>query len=158
MANRRGPIAALVVVLLAAPIVAVEEGVVLTRYQDVVNVPTACVGETDAQVVGLKSRFTRDECMALLGASLYRHALAMDKCIHRPLTDGEAVAVLSWSYNVGTGAACGSTLVRKLNAGQPFCGELDRWVYAKGIRLNGLVKRRAREKAICLGTSPLPSA
>lgn len=147
----KGKVAALAVVLLAAPIVAVEEGVVLTRYQDVVNVPTACVGETDAEVVGLKPLFTRDECMAVLGASLYTHALEVDKCIHRPIERHEAVAILSWSYNVGSGAACKSTLVRKLNAGQPFCAELDKWVYAGGIKLRGLVKRRAKERAICEG-------
>lgn len=147
----KGRIAALAVVLIAAPIVAVEEGVVLTRYQDPIGIPTACAGETDSEVVGLKPLFTRDECIAALGASLYRHALDVDKCIHRPIERHEAVAVLSWSYNVGAGGACKSTLVRKLNAGQPFCAELDKWVYAGGIRLNGLVKRRARERAICEG-------
>ena len=33
------------------------------------------------------------------------------------------------------------------------CKELDRWVYAKGIKLNGLVKRRAAERAMCEGRS-----
>jgi lysozyme len=147
----KGRIAALAVVLMAAPIVAVEEGVVLTTYQDPIGIPTACVGETDSEVVGMKPMFTRDECVAALGASLYAHALEVDKCIHRPIERREAVAVLSWSYNIGAGAACKSTLIRKLNAGQPFCAELDKWVYAGGMKLRGLVKRRAKERAICEG-------
>lgn len=144
-------IASLVVVLLAAPFVADREAVVLRPYADPVGIQTACAGETDAAVVGLKERFSRDECIAVLGASLYRHALEMDKCIKRPLAAHEAVAVLSWSYNTGTNAACGSTLVRKLNAGEPFCSELSKWVYAKGKKLPGLVKRRESERAICEG-------
>ena len=31
------------------------------------------------------------------------------------------------------------------------CAELERWVYAKGIKLRGLVKRRAAERAMCEG-------
>lgn len=149
--NRTGKagIASLLVVMMAVPTVAVHEGVILAPYRDPIGIPTACVGETDVEVVSYRQRFTRDECMAVLGASLYQHALGMDQCIHRPLEPHEAVAVLSWSYNVGTGAACKSTLVRKLNAGEPFCAELSRWTYAGGRQLPGLVKRRADERAIC---------
>lgn len=145
----KGKVAALAVVLIAAPFVAVKEGVVLTRYADPVGIQTACGGETDAEVVGFKAVFTRDECIAVMGASLYAHAMALEPCIKRPITREQAAAVLSWSYNVGVGNACGSTLVRKLNAGQPFCAEFDKWVYAKGIKLRGLVNRRAQERHMC---------
>lgn len=147
----KGRIASLAVVLLIAPTVAVFEGVVLAPYADPVGVTTVCAGETDREVVSFKDRYTRDECMALLGASLFEHAQKIEPCIGRPLPAHEAAAVLSWSYNVGANAACRSTLVRKLNAGEPFCAELDRWVYAGRIKLPGLVKRRAAERAICEG-------
>lgn len=153
----KGKIAALAVVLFATPTVAMYEGVIPGTYADPVGIPTACVGETDREITSMGRAFSRDECMAVLGASLYAYAQRLDKCIHRPLERHEAAALLSWAYNVGTGAACDSTLVRKLNAGQPFCGELDRWVYAGGIKLRGLVRRRAAEKAICLGNLPVPS-
>lgn len=146
----KGGIATLVVVLLAAPFVARHEGVVLRTYADPIGIPTACVGETDKEIT-LRQRFTRDECMAVMGASLLKHALELDRCVQRPLADHEAVALLSWSYNVGVGAACRSTLMRKLNAGEPWCAELDRWVYAGGRKLTGLVKRRAEERAMCEG-------
>lgn len=147
---KKGSIATLVVVLLAAPFVLRHEGVVLRTYADPVGIPTACVGETDAEIT-LRQRFTRDECVAVMGASLLRHALELDKCVQRPVANHEAVALLSWSYNVGVGAACRSTLVRKLNAGLPWCAELDRWVYAGGRKLSGLVRRRAEERAMCEG-------
>lgn len=145
----KGRIAALAVVLLTAPFVVDEEGVVLTRYADPVGIPTACIGETDTEVVGFKRVFTRDECVAVMGASLYAHAMKLEPCVKRDITRQQAAALLSWSYNVGVGAACGSTLMKKLNAGQPWCAELDKWVYAKGIKLRGLVKRRAAERRMC---------
>lgn len=148
-AQKKGKAAALAVVLIVAPFVAVKEGVILGRYADPVGIPTACAGETDKEVVGFKSLFTRDECIAIMGASLYAHAIELDKCIARPISRNEAAAVLSWSYNVGVGNACGSTLMRLLNAGKPFCAELSKWVYAKGIKLRGLVTRREQERHMC---------
>lgn len=145
----KGKVAALAVVLLTAPFVAVEEGVVLTKYRDPVGIPTACAGETDSEVVGFKQVFTRDECIAVMGASLYAHAMKLEPCVKRDITRQQAAALLSWSYNVGVGNACGSTLMRKLNAGEPWCAELDKWVYAKGKKLRGLVKRRAAERRMC---------
>ena len=145
----KGRIAALAVVLIAAPFVAGEEGVVLSRYSDPVGIPTACIGETDGEVGGFKRVFTRDECVAVMGASLYAHAMKLEPCVKRDITRQQAAALLSWSYNVGVGNACGSTLMKKLNAGQPWCAELDKWVYAKGIKLRGLVKRRAAERRMC---------
>ena len=142
-------IAVLATVLVAAPFVAVQEGVVLTSYADPVGIDTACVGETDEEVVGFKKLFSRDECIAVMGASLYAHAMQLEPCVKRDIPRHQAAALLSFSYNVGVGNACNSTLMRKLNAGQPWCAELGRWVYAKGIKLRGLVKRRAAERRMC---------
>lgn len=150
-AAARVGIASLLTVLIATPFVAMHEGVVLQTYMDPVHIPTACVGETD-KAVTMRTRFTRDQCMAVLGASLLQHAERLDACIHRPLTDNQAAAVLSWGYNIGTAAACSSTLVRKLNAGEPpanWCAELSRWNKAGGNVLPGLVNRRAQERALC---------
>lgn len=150
----KGKVAALAVVLLAAPFVATHEGVVLNRYADPIGIPTACAGETDREVVSFKERFSRDECIAVMGASLLAHAVELDKCVKVPLARHEAAAVLSWSYNVGVGAACKSTLLRLLNAGRPaaeWCGQLKRWTMAGGKELRGLVKRRAEEYAMCMG-------
>jgi lysozyme len=152
-----GAIAALAVILAAAPFVAKHEGIVTRTYVDPVGIRTACGGETDRSIT-MRERFTRDECVAVMGASLYAHALAVDKCITRPLATHEAVAVLSWSYNVGTGAACKSTLVKMLNAGAPasaWCAQLLRWDKARKngrlIVLPGLKNRRVEEYGACLG-------
>lgn len=145
----KGRLATLAVVLTAAPMVALYEGVVLNKYADPVGIPTVCAGETNQEILSLRDAFSRDECIALMGASLYEHAMKIEPCIHRPVTRNQAAALVSFSYNVGPAAFCGSTLARKLNAGMEFCSELSRWVYAKGVKLPGLVKRRAAERAMC---------
>lgn len=75
------------------------------------------------------------------------------RCVTVPLFQHEYDAYVSFAYNVGGGAFCGSTLVRKLNAGdyEGACGELRRWVYSGGRKVQGLVNRREQEYQTCLG-------
>src|SRR3546814_47835 len=86
----KGKVAALAVVLIAAPLVIVSEGVITGRYNDPVGIPTACVGETNSEIVSYKAQFSRDECIAVMGASLFAHAVELDKCVKRPLGRNEA--------------------------------------------------------------------
>lgn len=134
--------------------VAQHEGLRLGAYRDPVGVMTACYGHTGPDVQPGQT-YTREQCRELLAQDLARHAQAL-ACIHRPLTDGQKAAFVSFAYNVGPQAFCGSSLVRKANAGDMAgaCAELDKWVYAKGQRLPGLVKRRAAERAMCEGGAP----
>ena len=134
--------------------VAQHEGLRLWAYRDPVGVLTACYGHTGPDVQPGQT-YTREQCRALLEQDLARHAQAL-ACIRRPLTDGQKAAFVSFAYNVGPQAFCGSTLARKANAGDMAgaCAELDKWVYAKGQRLPGLVKRRAAERAMCEGAAP----
>lgn len=139
----------LAAIITACPLVAYFEGYMPKTYSDPVGIPTVCYGETDKDVINLKQVFTQQECTAALGASLAIHAAAVSKCITQPIEVRQAAAVLSWSYNVGSGAACSSTLMQKLNSNKEFCSELKRWVFAKGVQLPGLVKRRDAEFKMC---------
>lgn len=144
-----GKLAAIVV-----PMVATFEGVRTYAYRDPVGIPTACFGETKNIRMGMK--FTMDECKAMLSESLIEHEKLMVRCIQPAvlarLQDQPYGAFLSFTYNVGGGGFCKSTLARKLNAGdvRGACNELPKWVNARGIRLPGLVKRRAAEQKLCL--------
>lgn len=135
-------------IILACGLVANYEGLVLNRYADPVGIPTICFGETDKDVVRFDT-LNRQQCTALLGASLAEHARAVAPCITREIKPYEAAAVLSWSYNVGAGAACKSTLIKKLNANQEWCSELKLWNKAGKDVLRGLTKRRAAEYQMC---------
>ncbi len=72
--------------------------------------------------------------------------------IYRELTEGRLSALLSFSYNLGTGAFQRSTLRSKLNRGEyeDAADEFLRWVYAGGKPLRGLLYRRMEERRIFL--------
>lgn len=133
------------------PLVATYEGTVLRTYRDPIGIVTACTGHTGPEL-RMGQTFTREQCEAMLYQDLAQHADALD-CISQPLTDGQRAAFLSFAFNVGEGAFCGSTLVRKANAGDMdgACAELSRWTYAGGKQLPGLVRRRMAERAMCEG-------
>jgi len=99
-------------------------------------------------------RATKAECDAMFTADLIRHETGMLACMKRPqdLSDKTYVSILDWTYNVGVGAACKSTLMRKLNAGdvRGACSEMSRWIKDNGRVIRGLVNRRASSRAMCL--------
>ncbi|WP_343735347.1 lysozyme [Acidovorax sp.] len=140
-------------IALAVPLVAHFEGYVPWVYRDPIGRLAACYGHDD-QTMTPGKRFTAAECQAMLDEDLLKHAAALD-CIKRPLTDGQKAAFLSFAFNVGTNAFCGSTLARKANAGDMAgaCAELSRWTLAGGKELPGLVRRRAAERAVCEGAT-----
>lgn len=78
---------------------------------------------------------------------------AVRSCVTVPLTQGEMDAYTSLAFNIGGKAFCGSTLVKKLNAGDysGACEEIKRWHFAGGKSLKGLVDRRAAEYRRCIG-------
>lgn len=142
---------------LGAPCTAYFEGVIPHTYADPVGIPTACVGETGPHI-RMGQTYTVAECMTMFDKRLRLEWSRVEPCIAVDVTVPQAAAILSWSYNVGATAACHSTLVRLLNAGAPpdaWCAQLSRWTKATklgvSIELPGLVKRRAAERAMCLG-------
>lgn len=126
------------------------EGIRTVAYRDPVGIPTACFGETKNIRMGMK--FTLEECKDMLTESIIEHDNGMMACTKVELRDETHAALLSFTYNVGVGAYCKSTLVKKLNAGDTAgaCDQLLRWDKAGGIRLPGLTKRRAAERDLCL--------
>ncbi|WP_282257255.1 lysozyme [Stenotrophomonas sp. PS02301] len=146
-----GGSAAAVIALTATALVKPWEGYSPDPYVDMVGVVTYCYGDTGRPA---KARYTEQECAEKLSSRLGQYMAGITACIDMPLRQNEWAAVLSWTYNVGVGAACRSTLVRKINAGHPaksWCAELDRWVFAGGKRVQGLANRRADERRMCEG-------
>lgn len=122
------------------------EGMVFVPYRDVAGVLTVCVGHTGSDIVPGKV-YTRDECVAMFANDLQRVVdEPLSQCLKPPLTLKPEVvaAVRDFAFNVGGGAACKSTLVKKLNAGDVpgACEEFQRWVYAGGRVIYGLQVRR----------------
>lgn len=132
------------------------EGLRLTAYRDVVGVPTICYGETLGVKMG--DTATKAECDAMLIASLKKHEAGLDRCLRPPtaIPTKTKIALVSWTYNVGVGAACSSTAVRRFNAGDYHsgCESVTWWnkgtVNGKRVTIPGLVNRRAAEYSLCV--------
>jgi len=131
--------------------IAIHEGYVGQTYLDAVGVPTIGFGETKGVKPGQKT--TPERALVQLLKSADEHAKGMAACITVPLSQQEYDAYLSFTYNVGVGAFCRSTLTRKLNAGDydGACEELLKWDKAGGRVLPGLTKRRQDEFKTCRG-------
>ena len=149
--KNRLTIASLVVSAAALVGIAVHEGYRGEAYRDAVGIPTIGFGETAGVKMGDKTTPVRS--LVQLLKSTNRHADAIRKCIAVPLYQHEFDAYVSLSYNIGPGAFCQSTLVKKLNAGDyaGACEEIKRWNRAGGKVLPGLTKRREQEYRLCKG-------
>ena len=124
-----------------------------STYADPVGIPTICYGHTGPDVQWGDTR-TEEQCEALKQSDMQSALGGVLSCTGPQLADHEYAALVSFTFNVGTTAYCNSTMARQINAGAPatvWCSQLDRWVYAKGIKLPGLVKRRTAERALCEG-------
>lgn len=128
-----------------------HEGTVHKVYLDPVNIPTVCTGHTGTVTrKDLGKTFTLVRCTELLRQDLQAAEAGVKRAVRVPITQGQYDALTSFTFNVGEANLKGSTLVRKLNAGDCLgaAREFDRWVYARGQKLPGLVTRRAEERKI----------
>lgn len=99
------------------------------------------------------SYVTIDQAEALLASDMQSAAAAVANLVAVPLTENQRAALVSFAYNVGAGAFAGSTLLKKLNAGDyaGAAGEFGRWVYSttpagEKVRLPALEARRETER------------
>ena len=78
---------------------------------------------------------------------------ALKQCVTVPLHQHEYDAFNSLAYNIGSGAFCRSTLVRKLNSFDyaGACQQILVWDKFKGQPLRGLTLRRQKEYRECMG-------
>lgn len=137
--------------LVATPLIMVFEGHREIGYRDIVGVPTSCYGHTGPDAV-VGRRYSRSECDSQLAKDVASHAAGIRSCITVAVPKESLAAFVSFSFNVGVNAFCGSSLARKLNAGdlRGACNGLSAWVYAGGKRVKGLESRRAKERELCL--------
>lgn len=127
------------------------EGTVPRVYLDPVNIPTVCTGHTKSVTLEDVGKVASSAlCEQLLREDLKEAEAGVRRLVNVPVTQGQYDALVSFTFNVGTGALAESTLLRKLHARDCLgaAAEFPRWVKARGRVLNGLVARRAWERAI----------
>ncbi|EAU80900.1 lysozyme [Coprinopsis cinerea okayama7 len=131
------------------------EGWAASPYKDVAGYPTVGYGhkcsKNDCSELGYKFPMTKAQGEELLA----KDVKGFEKCISDyindtiKLNDNQYGALVSWSFNVGCGAAKDSTLISRLNKGDSpntVAGEeLPRWNKAGGKVVDGLTNRRKKE-------------
>ena len=151
---KRNTIAALSLSAAALVGIATHEGFVGRAYQDVVGVWTIGFGTTEGVKPG--DRIEPVQALQRKMADVRKFEGALKRCVTVPLHQYEYDAFLSLAYNIGPGAFCGSTLVKKLNVSDyaGACAEILRWDKAGGKPVAGLTKRRQTEHRQCIGAQP----
>ncbi|OJH84352.1 phage lysozyme [Serratia marcescens] len=88
----------------------------------------------------------------LLVCGVAQFEQGVERLVAVTVTQGQFDALVSFAYNLGLRALENSTLLRRLNAGdrQGAADQFGRRVNAGGVRLDGLVARRAAERALFL--------
>lgn len=125
-------------------------------YHDPVGYPTIGYGHLLSRVrweaLSKYPAITKAEASQLLLVDLNKAARGVSRLIRVPLTDEQFAALIDFSFNVGTGNLEISTLRRLLNRQEYAAAaeQFSRWVFAAGVKLPGLVRRRAAERALFL--------
>ena len=129
------------------------EGLELEAYQDPVGVWTIGYGHTKGVKRG-------DEISVAQADNFLRQDVkvaerAVNRAVNVSINQDQFDALVSWTFNLGSGNLNRSTMLKRLNEkkfDEVPC-EMIRWVYAGGKKLNGLVKRRYAEAELFNGGS-----
>lgn len=129
------------------------EGIAHRAWHDPIDpkgVNTVCYGHIEN--VKLGDEYTTLECQRMLAADLPRYDAMVKRCIHVPMPPHRHAAILSFTYNLGQGALCKSSVAREINAGhvKAGCDAMLGYTRSLGVVRKGLVNRRKIERAYCL--------
>lgn len=150
---------------IAVPLIAEFEGFSATPYRDQDGVYTIGFGQTydlsGKPITAHTPDATRADAMTHLAVLASSYLGKVRGMVHVPITDNQAAALCSISYNIGTSALRSSTLMLALNQGraQEAADAFRAWIYAAGGANAGLRARREKERALfmtCM-VAPAPS-
>jgi lysozyme len=143
-------------IALAVPVVAQYEGYSGKAYFDVAHVKTICYGATAADGIDFGRTYTKAECQQILGEKdLPKYAAMAQSCTKVPVPLHRAVAIISFTYNLGQGSYCHG-IAPYFNRGDVAggCHAMLGYVNARvgGVLrpVAALVTRRKGEYALCV--------
>ena len=129
-------------------IVKEAEGLRLSAYLCPAGIPTIGYGHTKG--VKLGDTCTKEQAEKWLENDFFMAKKDVKAVVRVPLSENQLDALASFVFNLGVRKLIQSTLLKKLNAGD-YSGasaEFDKWVFAGKVKLNGLIKRRAKERKL----------
>ena len=136
------------------------EGLSLKPYKCSAGVPTIGYGSTyyengikvqmsDAPITGARAEI-------LLKNVADRFAQKVANLIKKPITQNQFNALVSFAFNVGSGALASSTLLKLVNKNPNnamISKEFLKWKKANGKTIQGLTNRRIKESALYFSAS-----
>jgi len=126
------------------------EGLRLKAYKCPAGIWTIGYGHTKGVYPGMT--ITEELADKFLVDDIWYFERGVESLVAVPLTQGQFDALVSFAFNVGADGLGDSTLLKKLNSGD-YAGAADefpKWVYSRGKKLKGLVRRRAAERELFL--------
>jgi len=114
------------------------------------GVPTIGCGHALLKGESFPNGVSREEAETILQKDLEKAERAVLRLTKVPLSNGEFDALVSFTFNLGSGAYQRSTLRMKVNRGEDASSEFGKWIRAGGKISKGLVRRREAEKKLYL--------
>lgn len=126
------------------------EGLRLKAYLCPAKVWTIGYGAT-GKGIGPGLVWTREQAEARLESDAH-YFMSEAKRLCPKLSGEKLEAIADFAYNLGSSKLASSTLRKRINSGELLSAseELGKWVFSGGVKLNGLIRRRAAEKALFL--------
>ena len=126
------------------------EGLRLAAYKCPAGVPTIGYGTTRGVKMGMT--VTKDEAEKLLQADVTPFSDRINKLVKVKLNQNQFDALVSFVYNVGSGAFADSTMLKLINQNllDDAANQFIRWNRANGEVLTGLTRRRMAERDLFL--------
>lgn len=126
------------------------EGCRLLAYQDSVGVWTIGYGHTRG--ISRNDKISQEQADTFLLHDIELAVKDVNRLVKVTLNSNQFDALVSFTFNLGARNLSSSTLLKKLNAGQPdmAANEFGRWIFAGERISSGLVKRREAEKNLFL--------
>jgi lysozyme len=131
------------------------EGEVLHVYKDTAGIDTIGIGHVVHPGETFPGGISHEQALSLLAVDIATAERAVNE-LGVELSQNAFDALVSFTFNVGTGALESSTLARKLREGfrDGAADEFLRWDKAGGKPSVGLHNRREAERALFLSTAP----
>ncbi len=131
------------------------EGLVLKPYKCSANISTVGYGNTyyenGVKVQMSDPPITKQRAEELLKHSADRYASKVANLLKKPVTQNQFNALVSFCFNIGSGALASSTLLKLVNINPNdamIAKEFLRWNKVNKVPNNGLTNRRIKESAL----------
>ena len=128
------------------------EGLMLKPYLCSAKVPTIGYGNTyypnGKRVTLLDAQITKEYAFEIFKDIADKFAKRVNSMVKKPLTQNQFNSLVSFAYNVGTGAFSTSTLLKKVNENPndlSIRAEFMKWNRANRVVVRGLTIRRKKE-------------